>query len=338
MKRILCCMLLGLSVLLMACGDHYIDDRADLMGSDEQGRLRIFQKKLLQELDIELQVVVLDASPGDLDTAAVELFDERDIGRRTKGARGVLLLIDPAGGQVRMEIGYDLESIFPDAFVGYIEQRQMAPFFSAGRVAAGIEATAELIVGKALGAIDEGSYTPDETAGGLAHLSGGAGARSAVGIGDGAPAKPTLDDASGFGAQPSPQQTLAVYLEVLRGHIKDPNLELYSPETRDFFSKWLVTDAQQDNERRSLEAHIGKGQVLQRDGRAVIRFPVTKRGSAPYFLVRGEEGWMLDFASMCKLVGFNHRNQWHLRSLDNPFMFAFADWRFDQHGFPHGGQ
>lgn len=338
MKRILCCMLLGLSLLLTSCGDRYIDDRVGLMSTDEQARLRTFQEKLLQELDIELQVVVLDASPGDLDTAAVELFDVRDIGRRTKGARGVLLLIDPAGRQVRMEIGYDLEGIFPDAFVGYIEQRQMAPFFAAGRVGAGIEATVELVVGKALGAIDAGSYAPDEAAGGLAHLSGGAGARSAVGIGDGTPAKPTLDDASRFGAQSSPQQALAVYLEVVRGHIKDPDLGCYSPDTRVFFRKWLVTDAQQDNERRSLEAHIGQGQILQRDERAVIRFPVSERGSAPYFLVRGEEGWMLDFASMSKLVGFNHRNQWHLRSLDHPFMFAFADWQFDGNGFPQTGQ
>jgi hypothetical protein len=77
--------------------------------------------------------------------------------------------------------------------------------------------------------------------------------------------------------------------------------------------------------------------VQELDGRAVIRFPVAERGCAPYFLVRGEQGWMLDFASMSILVGFNHRNQWHMRNLDHPFMFAFEDWRFDQHGFPHAG-
>lgn len=337
MKRILCCILLGLSLLLAACGDRYIDDRAGLMSADEQARLQTFQEKLLQELDIELQVVVFDDGAGDLDGEAVRLFEQRGIGKRTKGARGVLLLVDPANRQVRMEIGYDLEDIFPDAFVGYVEQRQMAPFFEAGRIGDGIEATVELVVGKALGAIDEGRYAPADEAGGLAHLSGGAGARSVVDIGAGMPAKPRLDDVSGFGAQPSPEQTLAAYLQVLRGRVKDPELGLYSPDTRAFFRKWLVTDAQQDNERRTLEANFGQGQVLQRDGRAVIRFPVAQRGAAPYFLVRGKDGWMLDFASMSILVGFNHRNQWHMRSLDHPFMFAFADWRFDQHGFPHAG-
>lgn len=339
MKGILCCVLLGVVLLLTtACGDRSIDDRVGLVSAEEQARLHAFQKKLLQELGIELQVVVLDERCEDLDATAVALFDQRRIGARTKGARGVLLLIDPAGAQVRMEIGYDLEGFFPDAFVGYIEQRQMTPFFASGRVGAGIEATVELLVGKALGAVDEGAYAPDEHAGGLAHLSGGAGARRAVEIGAGTPVKPALDDRSAFEAQPSPERALAVYLEVLRAHIKDPELGLYTPETRVFFRQWLVTDAQQDNERRTLEAHREQGRVLRRGKRAVVRFSVSERGAAPYFLVRDGNGWMLDFAAMNRLVGFNHRNQWHLRSLDHPFMFGFEDWRFDRHGFPHAGE
>ncbi|MDD4457726.1 MAG: TPM domain-containing protein [Syntrophotalea acetylenica] len=334
MRGFLFCVMLGLALLLAACGDRYIDDRAGLMSADEEPRLRTFQKKLLQELDIELQVVVLDDACGDLDSLSAQLVEQHGIGKRTRGTRGVLLLVDPVGRQVRMEIGYDLEGIFPDAFIGYIEQRQMAPFFEAGRLGAGIEATAELVVGKALGAIDEAGYDPSAAAGGLAHLSGGGGARSAVDIGIGVVDKPLLEDASAFGAQSSPEQALEAYLEVLRGHIKDPGLGLYSPETQDFFRQWLVTDAQQDNERRKLESHIGQGKVFQHDGRAVIRFPLAETGAAPYFLVWGDGGWMLDFASMHKLIGFNHRNQWHLRSLDHNYMFGFVDWRFDRHGFP----
>lgn len=335
MKRFICSMMLILSLLLAGCGDRYIDDRAGLMSTQEQMRLHSFQKKLEDELDIELQVVVLSDSPGDLDQAAVALFEKREIGRRTKGARGVLLLIDPAGKQVRMEIGYDLEGIFPDAFVGYVEQRQMAPFFAAGRIGAGIEATVELVVGKAMEAVDAGAYAPDDAAGGLAHLSGGAGARTSAGIGEGVAKKQPLEDASGFGAQPSPRETLALYLQVLRERVKDPELGIYTPDTRAFFRKWLVTDAQQDNEFRSLEKHLARGRIFKRDNRAVIRFPVSEREIPPYFLVRGEEGWMLDFASMNRVIAFNHRNQWHFQTCEHPFMFAFEDWRFDRGGFPH---
>jgi hypothetical protein len=56
---------------------------------------------------------------------------------------------------------------------------------------------------------------------------------------------------------------------------------------------------------------------------------------------------MLDFASMSRFLGFNHRNQWHLKDLEHPYtpkdpyaprdpyMFGFHDWRFDANGFPH---
>lgn len=46
------------------------------------------------------------------------------------------------------------------------------------------------------------------------------------------------------------------------------------------------------------------------------------------------QGWQLDFASMSQSIGFNHRNQWFFRSREHPYMFAFADWGFDSHGFP----
>jgi len=69
--------------------------------------------------------------------------------------------------------------------------------------------------------------------------------------------------------------------------------------------------------------------------RAVVRFPVENRQASPYFLRRGNQGWMLDFVSMYRFVGFNHKNQWFFRDLEHPYLFAFEDWKFDQHGFPH---
>ena len=43
---------------------------------------------------------------------------------------------------------------------------------------------------------------------------------------------------------------------------------------------------------------------------------------------------MLDIASMSRLIGFNHGNQWFFRDRDHEFMFAFEDLRFDESGFP----
>jgi hypothetical protein len=323
------------AVLLAGCpqtNESPIADRAGLMARSERQRVVDFQHSLLQDYDIELKVVVLERAAADLDQKALGLINTYRVGRQTRGARGLLLVIDPLGQQLRLEVGYDLEGLYPDGFVGYVENRQMAPFFQAGRVGAGIEATVELLIGRVA--------EVDTTAGvdgspSLAHLSGGGGARIDVQVGSGTPEKERLADNEPFAAADSAEETLRRYLKVLQGHIKDPDLGLYTPQTREFFRNWLVTDAQQDNELRELQGVIDQGRIVVAGDLAVVRFPIDRRRNSPYLLRRGDAGWMLDFASMSRLIGFNHRNQWFFRSRDHEFMFAFNDLRFDGNGFPH---
>ncbi len=337
-RRACACLLLG--VLLGGCSgepgeEAFVDDRAALLTVSGRERIAAFYRELYQEFDIHLMVATLSQSPAELDDAAVRLFDEYALGEATRGAKGVLLLVDPEGQRVRLEIGYDLEGMFPDGFVGYVEGRQMVPFFRAGRVGDGIEATVELLVAKVLGAIDEGTYLPEEEKTRLGHLSGGAGAKVGVRIGEGGADKAAAENAGAFGPQATPMKTLEAYLAVLAGRIKDPELGIYSPESRDFFGQWLVTDAQQDNELRGLQAALSRAEVVEEGARAVIRFAVADRQNSPYLLQRQSGGWQLEFAAMSRLIGFNHKNQWFFRSRNHRFMFAFADWRFDSHGFPH---
>ncbi len=307
-----------------------VDDQASLLSREQKTRLLAFHDRLLQDLDIHFQLTVLKQSPVDLDQEALRLFESLQLGATTRGARGVLMLVDPVGRQVRLEIGYDLEGLFPDGFVAYVEREQMAPFFAAGRVADGVEATVELLVGRALGEI------PSDYRGStkLAHLSGGGGARSTAPIGTGAP----LKDSGGnpfYAAQPTPGQTLERYMDALARHVKDPDLGIYTPETRAFFRQWLVTDAQQDNERKGLEKALGSSEERASGERAVLRFAVEDRQASPYLFRLSEQGWQLDMATMSRVIGFNHKNQWFFRTLDHPYAFAFDDLRFDSKGFPH---
>lgn len=314
----------------------FIDDRPGLLTQREKDRIARFHHALLNDLDIHIKVVVLETSCTDLDQEAVRLFQEYVPGTATRGAKGILFLVDPKGHQVRLEIGYDLEHIYTDGFIGYIERKQMVPFFQADRVGPGIEATVELLVGKALGAIDESTYTLQAERPRVGdHLSGGAGARTNVTIGSRAPEKDSIRPTHEFGPQHTPEETLKRYMTVLRLHIKDPDLGIYTAETQAFFRKWLVTDAQQDNELNSLVKIIDQGTLFQNGDRAVIRFPIANRQVPPYFFRCGPEGWMLDFASMTRLIRFNHRNQWFFTTKNHDFMFAFDDVVFDNNGFPH---
>ncbi|MEN8246665.1 MAG: TPM domain-containing protein [Thermodesulfobacteriota bacterium] len=337
-------LILFLSPLLfsaMGCKNNndahlFVDDQADLLSSEQQERIAALNQRLLEDLDIHFLVVTLESPAFDLDAKAVELFDARALGEKTGSARGMLFLVDPQGKAVRLETGYDLEGIFTDAFTGYVEREQMLPFFAAGRIAPGIEATVEMLVARAIDAIEKGDYAVNrngETPEG--HLSGGGGAKTDIHVGDQLPEKPTSPLARDFGPQPSPMQALEKYMQVLSLHIKDPDLGVYTPRTRDFFRQWVVTNAQQDNGLRSLERVVKAAETLVEDNLGVIRFPIENRHASPYFLEKGDQGWMLDFYSMNQLIRFNHKNQWHFLRTEHTFSFAFTDLRFDKHGFPH---
>ncbi|MCF8067091.1 MAG: TPM domain-containing protein [Desulfobacterales bacterium] len=334
------CISILVAGLILGCSgkdasNAFIDDRAGILTDDETRRISTYYEKLFQKLDIHLKVTVLKEGTSDIDQVAIDLFDEYNLGENTRGANGVLMVIDPHGGQVRMEVGYDLEGIFTDIFIGRIERDQMVPFFRTGKVGPGIEATVELIVAKAFGVIDDAGYISDEEKPVLDNWSGGAGAKTDVKIGSEGIRKESLENAEMFGSRPTPQLTLEVYMAILENHIKDPHLEVYTPETRKFFEKWLVTDGQQDNELRDLIKCKDDGKLYEEGNLAVIRFSVNNRQCAPYFFRKGENGWMLDFASLSRMVGFNHLNQWHFRSQEHEFMFAFSDLTFDKNGFPH---
>ena len=85
--------------------------------------------------NIDMVVVTFENLQGnDIDETAEELLSNWRIGENTNGLKGILFLLSVEEELVRFEIGYDLEWIYPDSFVGYIERDQMAPFFNAGRV------------------------------------------------------------------------------------------------------------------------------------------------------------------------------------------------------------
>lgn len=322
-------------LVLSACSktddQGFLDDRAGLL--DHQARQRIieYHRALLKDFNIHCKVVVLAQPSTNINSDAADLFG--DLGKKTGKARGLLFLIDPVGKQVRIEVGYDLEGIFPDIFVSYLEREQMVPFFQQAKAGAGIEATEELFVARVQRSVAGESFDPAVELGGLSHYSGGGGARTKVTIGEGPIDKPAVADSTTYLPQQSPEQSLSVYMRLLRHKIKDPDLALYTPETRKFLSGWVVTDAQQDNELRGLEGAV-IDKVTVAGNRAVIRFPVEQRTLPPYFLENNGNGWAFDFAAMSKLIRMNHKNMWHFVSRDHAYMFGFADWRFDTNGYP----
>lgn len=308
----------------------WVEDKAGLLKPEQIERLNRYHAVLFDDLDVQFKVITLAEKVTDIDQTAAELFGH--LGAETDGARGLLFLIDSQGKQVRLEVGYDLEHILPDGFIARIEVQQMKPFFARDMAAQGIEATGELLVKRMLNEdlpVSQRPLSPVDQQ----YYSGGGGAKIDTDAGPEQYQKNRVDDPIQYGGAGTPEEALKQYEEVLQRRIKDPDLSLYTPETRQFFSQWIVTDAQQNNELRVLREHV-PDKVDVQNGFAVIRFPISERTMPPYFLKFGDNGWMFDFATMSKVIGMNHLNQWRMRSFDHPYMFGFNGLEFDANGFP----
>jgi uncharacterized protein len=320
-------------VLLRLVPDAEVDlvsDAAGLMDREQRRHLTEYHGFLLQDHDIDYRVVTVEDS-GDINLFAVERFDSHAVGRRSSKGRGLMLVIDAGPDEVRLEVGYALEGAFPDAFVAYIEQRQMVPFFRARRVGDGILAASELIIDRVQRAKRHEGLDGDPAITG----SGGGGATTAAGLTAGPEAR-SRATGPGFDAGATPLETLVRYFAAMDQRNGDPALPLYTPQTRRMLEGWVMTPAQMDT-LVSTYRRCEREPTLRDEARglAVIRYPPTARACAPFFFQRAAEGWQLDLTMMQRALRFGRSNAWHFdRSAEHPYGFAFEDWRFDANGFP----
>lgn len=329
------CMALVLSAGVLACGGDglgLVQDGAGLLTEAQRRELEIHHQYLLLDHDIDYRVVT-SSSGGSIDLAALELFESLSAGARSSHGRGLLLLLDSELQQVRLEVGFALEGTFPDAFVAYLEQRQMVPFFVENRISDGILASTELIIDRAQRASRNAGWDDEIWMEG----SGGAGAQSSTRTAPGFTTRPAAQSAIAVAAATrSPEEVVAIYLDAMARRDNSPELDIYTPETQAMMRGWLVTPAQMDQVARNY-AGCNREELRYSNSRdrAVIRYPIAQRHCAPWFLERRGQGWQLDLTMQHKVIRFGRSNAWHFDvSRPHPYGFAFEDWVLDGNGFP----
>lgn len=115
-----------------------VNDFAGVMEPADVQRLESVLAELERKTGAELAVVTVQSVPdGDIERAAVDLFAQWGIGKKGKD-NGLLILCAVRDRQVRIEVGYGLEPILPDAKAGRIIRERMLPHFRAGRLSAGL--------------------------------------------------------------------------------------------------------------------------------------------------------------------------------------------------------
>jgi uncharacterized protein len=252
------------------------------------------------------------------------------VGGDSHSGRGLLLVIDSESDRIRLEVSAALEGVYTDAFVAYLEYRQMVPFFRQGRIGDGILATSELIFARAHEAQAGHALGPNEARA----WSTGAGAATAARIGAGNDRR-FAERRADVAPEASPDATVAAYLAAMQGRNARPDLSIFSKNSRSMLRSWTITPAQMDALARTYAKCRGAATRFGPDGeRAVIRYPIEQRQCAPWFLAREDAAWRLDLAASQRALRFNHRNEWRLAGAADGYGFAFEDWRFDRNGFP----
>ena len=141
----------GLCLLAVTCGvagvslagqslqpKGRVSDFAGVLDAATVQQLDSILAELEQKTTAEVAVVIVPTVPDrDIEKAAVDLFQQWGIGKKGKD-NGVLILCAVQDRRVRIEVGYGLEPILPDAKAGRIIDEQMLPSFKNGDLPKGL--------------------------------------------------------------------------------------------------------------------------------------------------------------------------------------------------------
>ncbi|MEA2109423.1 MAG: TPM domain-containing protein [Pseudomonadota bacterium] len=141
---LLCCCLpvtYASAIQLPEQPDHYVVDQADLVDSATEQKINGYLQELEQKTSAQMVVLTIPSLEGEsLEDFSLHVAHDRwKLGQKGKD-NGVLLLISSGDRKYRFEIGYGLEGVLPDSFVGSLGRTYLVPFFRRGEYNKGIYA------------------------------------------------------------------------------------------------------------------------------------------------------------------------------------------------------
>ena len=147
------------------------------------------------------------------------------------------MVLDVFSDKVRLEVSAALEGVYTDAFVAYIQQRQIVYFFRTGRVADGILATTELIISRAQNAESNLEFVPET----MPSFTTGGGAKTGAHLNPStSETLPNYDvDTAQVIAGKTPLDIVHAYIDAMRKRNARPDLDIYTDETKSMLAGGL---------------------------------------------------------------------------------------------------
>lgn len=132
----------------------YVNDFANILSSETKQAIEQRLTKLEEDSSIEIAVVTVKSlEETTVEDIAVRLFEDWGVGKKNED-NGILFLIAPNERQTRIEVGYGLEPLLPDAKAGRILDNYVLPAFKDGNydrgISEGVDAIIEVVHGEAV--------------------------------------------------------------------------------------------------------------------------------------------------------------------------------------------
>jgi uncharacterized protein len=126
--------------------DGYVTDRAGLLSSSARSELETVLRSFEDKTSNQVVVATFPSLEGDsLEDFSMRLAEAWKAGQK-KRDNGVIFLIFKNDRKMRIEVGYGLEGVLPDALAGQIISQVVAPYFRKGDYSGGIVAGTDAIM------------------------------------------------------------------------------------------------------------------------------------------------------------------------------------------------
>lgn len=115
-----------------------VTDLAGILDAGNRQRLLQIIQEVRERTTAEIAILTVPSTaPETIEEYSVAVFDRWKIGKRGQD-NGLLFLVAVQDRRLRITTGYGLEGILPDGKIGEIRDREILPYFRAGRYAEGI--------------------------------------------------------------------------------------------------------------------------------------------------------------------------------------------------------
>jgi len=287
-----------------------------------------------EDLGVDVHVASLAAPASPVETLAPEVFELRAIGARAPTG-GLLVLLNPARREARIEVSYALEAVLPDALVGRIAHDQLAPYAASEMAGMAVMdalhflkdfLTQQAVDGR-LQLADAYRARPSFVER-MRFLSGGGGSSAHVPSAEELARRDfkerTPDDRrESYAPAAEPLASAEALLRAYRDLAGDPGLELFTEGSRCMRRGYPVAPYEELERARRLEASRPWRVAVQGDY-AVVGSDRPAPGFVPVLLQRTGGLWRVDLVETWKNLHFDRDGNYRVDNSSHPYGFGLA--------------